>query len=70
MVCPAASKRGSEERAEMVSAAFYVARVTSPGRMASLGEICKFETPTAKTIPALNNDLKFFLLQVYVISRV
>ena len=29
----------------------------------SLDEIYKFETPTAKTIPALNNDLKFFLLQ-------
>ncbi len=27
-----------------------------------LDEIYKFETPTAKTIPALNNDLKFFLL--------
>ena len=30
----------------------------------SMDEICKFETPTAKTIPALNNDLKFFLLQL------
>ena len=29
----------------------------------SLDEIYKFETPTPKTIPALNNDLKFFLLQ-------
>ena len=29
----------------------------------SLDEIYKFETPTTKTIPALNNDLKFFLLQ-------
>ena len=27
----------------------------------SLDEIYKFETPTAKTIPALNNNLKFFL---------
>ena len=29
----------------------------------SLDEIHKFEIPTAKTIPVLNNDLKFFLLQ-------
>ena len=29
----------------------------------SLDEIHKFETPTAKTIPALNNDLKFLLQQ-------
>ena len=29
----------------------------------SLDEIYKSETPTAKTIPALNNDFKFFLLQ-------
>ena len=39
----------------------------------SLGEIHKFETTTAKTIHALNNDLKFFLLQVqhamYIESR-
>ena len=28
-----------------------------------LDEIHKFETPTTKSIPALNNDLKFFLLQ-------
>ena len=27
----------------------------------SLDETYKFETPTAKTIPALNNNLKFFL---------
>ena len=27
----------------------------------SLDEIYKFKTPTAKTIPALNNNLKFFL---------
>ena len=27
----------------------------------SLDEIYKFETPTAKTIPTLNNNLKFFL---------
>ena len=32
----------------------------------SLDEICKFKTPTAKTIPALNNDLKFFLLHLKV----
>ena len=31
----------------------------------SLDEIYKFKTPTAKTIPALNNDLKFFLLQYH-----
>ena len=33
----------------------------------SLDEIYKFETPTAKTIPALNNDLKFFLLHVQLV---
>ena len=32
----------------------------------SLDEIYKFKTPTAKTIPALNNDLKLFLLQVFI----
>ena len=30
----------------------------------SLDEICKSKTPTAKTIPALNNDLKLFLLHL------
>ena len=34
----------------------------------SLDEIYKFETPTVKTIPALNNDLKFFLLHVQCLS--
>ena len=29
----------------------------------SLDEICKFESPTAQIILALNNDLKYFLLQ-------
>ena len=70
MACPAASKGRSEESARMVSVAFYVARVTSPGRMASfsLDEIYKFETPTTKTSPALNNDLKFFLLHTHHIT--
>ena len=39
----------------------YVAWRGDPGKwhqLFSLDEICKFETPTAKTIPALNNDLK------------
>ena len=36
MVCPAASKGGSEEWARMVSAAFYVARGGDPGRMVSV----------------------------------
>ena len=36
LVCPAVSKGGSEERARMVSAAFYVARGGDPGRMASV----------------------------------
>ena len=31
----------------------------------SLDEIYKFETPTVKTIPALDNDLKFFVLHVH-----
>ena len=35
----------------------------------SLDEIHKFETPTAKTIPALNNDLKFFLLHPFTITK-
>ena len=35
----------------------------------SLDETYKFKTPTAKTIPALNNDLKFFLLQPSVRAR-
>ena len=35
----------------------------------SLDEICKFETPSAKTIPALNKDLKFFLLQPQIFVK-
>ena len=52
----------------MIRAAFYVARggVTRVEwhQSFSLDEIYKFETTTAKIVPALNNDLKFFLLQV------
>ena len=65
MVCPAASKGGSEERARMVSAAFMLPEEVTRvewDQSFSLDEICKFETTTVKKIPALNNDLKFFLL--------
>ena len=67
MVCTAATKGGSEERVRMVSAAFMLpgeVNRTEWHQSFSLDEICKFESPTAKTISALNNDLKFFLLHV------
>ena len=35
----------------------------------SFDEIYKFKTPTFKTIPALNNDLKFFLLHIYIVPQ-
>ena len=58
VVCPVASKRGSEERARMVIVAFML-----PGKVTraewhqsfSLDKIYKCETPLAKTIPALKN---------------
>ena len=66
LVCLATSQGGSEERARMVRAwRMLPGEVTRAEwhQLFSLDEIYKFETPTAKTIPALNNDLKFFLLQ-------
>ena len=35
----------------------------------SLDEICDFETPTSKIIPARNNDLKFFLLHCFWVQK-
>ena len=60
------ARRKEKERASMVSTAFYGARGDVPGRIASvilIDEMYNFKTTTAKTIPVLNNGLKFFLLQ-------
>ena len=48
-----------EKRSRERYPAFYVTR-TEWHQSFSLDEIYKFETPTVKTIPALNNNLKFF----------
>ena len=63
LVCPA-RKICEEERMKECYTAFI-----SPGEVTqvewheslSLDKIYKFETPTAKTIPALNNNSKFYL---------
>ena len=61
LVCLAASKWGSKERARPFMLPGEVT-VAEWHLSFSLDEIYQFETPTAKKIPALNNDLKFFLL--------
>ena len=66
--CLAASQaEKKKERASRVSVAFYGAGGGGARaewhRSFSLDEMYNFKTPTAKTIPALNNGLKFFLLQ-------
>ena len=61
------AKRGREWLARPFMLPWEVTR-TEWRQSFSLDEICKFETPTAKTIPAQNNDLKFFLLQHYLVK--
>ena len=60
LVCLAARKWGWEDEGAILSLLYC------PGRSEwhqsfSLDEVYKFVTPTAKTIPALNNNLKFSL---------
>ena len=68
LVWPAPSKKEVKREQEMVSAAFYVApeevNWAEWHQSFSLDQIYKFEIPTAKTMPALNNDLKLFLLHL------
>ena len=60
------ARRKGKERASMVSVAFYGARGGVPMQNSighsPMDEMYHLKTPTAKTIPTLNNGLKFFLL--------
>ena len=60
------SKNVWERDRARVFTAFYIVRESHPGRMGLIiliGRNMRFETTTVKMIPALNNNLKFFLLQ-------